>query len=62
MNTRYYLRFTFVDTASEAQHLVNVHNAYATPYIRKNRPAHYTPWESLDGKEKKFVVYYYDHN
>ena len=34
-------------------------NAGLTRYMRKNKPAHFTPWSSQDGKENLFVCWYY---
>jgi len=56
---KYELRFCFVDTEEEAIQEVFKENSTGTRYKRKNRPAHYTPWSSLDGRENKFIVWYY---
>ena len=56
---KYHLTFKFCDTEGVAQALCGEINANATPYMRRKHPAHYTPWDSRDGKEHCFVVWYY---
>lgn len=56
---RYRKIFEFCGTEEQAQALCANINANATRYMRKKHPAHYTPWSSQDGKEHKFVVWYY---
>jgi hypothetical protein len=56
---KYRLSFDFVETEEQAQTLCNRINANYSYYMRKNHPAHYTPWTPQDGKSnKKFVVLY----
>lgn len=56
MNNRYSLTFRFFDTEHQAEIFCNRENQNS--YIRKRHPAHFTPWESSDGKEKKFIAWY----
>jgi hypothetical protein len=56
---KYRLTYQFCDTEAQAQELTKQLNKNGTYYVRKNKPAHFTPWESLDGKEKAFIVWYY---
>ena len=56
---KYHMTFEFRKTEEEAQKLANEINKNATYYMRKNKPAHFTPWESSDHKEKLFVVWYW---
>ena len=53
---RYKLTFKFVDTEEEAKAFCNKENQ--DPYIRENHKAIYAPWESQDGIEHKFIVWY----
>jgi hypothetical protein len=55
----YYKTFEFFDTAEQAENFCIAWNKEQTPYIRKRRPAHFTPWASQDGKENKFIAWYY---
>ena len=57
MRKKYQYRFKFVDTEEEAKEFCEAQNRQATRYMRKNHPAHYTPWNSRD--EYKFVCWYY---
>ena len=57
---RLQFRFTFVDTEEQAVKMCNQINSTANAYRRKNKPAHYTPWSSQDGREHCFVVLYWD--
>lgn len=56
---RYRKTFKIVDTEEQAQTMCDTLNYTYTPYMRKNHPAHYTSWQSADGKENKFIVWYY---
>ena len=53
-------RFQFVDTEADAVAMCQRINATQSRYMTKHHPATYTPWSSSDGKEHKFVVYYYE--
>lgn len=55
---KYNLTFEFADTEEKARTFCNAINRNYTRYMRKNHPAHYTPWSSQDGKEQKFVCWY----
>ena len=57
MARRYRMTFDFVDTEEEAKAFCDTQNK--NYYLRKKHPAHYTPWVSQDGREHKFVVWYY---
>ena len=57
MARRYRKTFEFCETEEEAQAFCATQNK--SYYIRKHHPAHYTPWSSRDGKERKFVAWYY---
>ena len=56
---KYYMTFKFVDTEKEAREFCVNTNMLATYYERKHYPAHYTPWDSMDGNEHKFVCFYW---
>ena len=56
---KYQLTFEFKDTEEQAKEMVASLLKSATPYIRKNKSPHYTPWTSSDQKEHKFIVWYY---
>lgn len=60
---RYRYTFKFVDTLEQARAEVARLNTIATRYIRKNKPAHFTPWESRNNEgeviEQKYIVWYY---
>lgn len=56
---RYRLTFEFTETREQAQALCDKINAGYTYYMRKNNPAHFTPWKASDGDSKyNFVVWY----
>lgn len=59
MYRRYRYTFDFCDTEAQAIRLCSFINKTSSYYMRKNKPAGYTPWQSADGKENKFVVFYY---
>ena len=46
--------FHFVDTEEQAKNFVEQRR-------KQRRKAWYTPWSSADGKESKFIVWYYLH-
>ena len=56
---KYQLTFEFHSTEEQAAAACERLNKTATPYMRKHHPAHYTPWESLDGRESKFIVWFH---
>ena len=60
---RYRLAFEFVKTERDAQMLVRVKNRMASDYIRKHKPARYSPWEAKDKDgnvtESKWIVWYW---
>lgn len=53
---RYRKTFKFFDTEEEAKVFCDGENSCS--YIRKHHPAHYTPWVSQDGTERKFIAWY----
>ena len=57
--TKYRQTFDFVNTEAEAINRVIAENTTGTRYKRKNHPAHYTPWNSRNKTENKFIVWYY---
>lgn len=54
---RYNLWYIFADTESEAREICESENSTGTYYKRKNHKANYTPWDSADGTEHKFIVW-----
>lgn len=56
MASRYKKSFKFFDTEEDAIEFCATENK--NYYIRKNHPAHYTPWVSKDGTENKFIAWY----
>lgn len=56
MAKRYKRTFKFFDTEEQAITFCDKENQ--DYYIRKNHTASYTPWESKDGKENKFIAWY----
>lgn len=54
---RYRKTFKFCETENEAKRFCESENK--NRYIRKHHPAHYTPWSSQDGKEHKFIAWYF---
>lgn len=56
MRKIYRLTFEFCKNENQAQALCERLNKTSTYYIRKNKPAHYTPYNS---NEYNFIVWYY---
>lgn len=56
MARRYQTTFQFFDTEDQAAAFCRTENR--NPYIRRKHPAHYTPWSSADGTQRKFVAWY----
>lgn len=50
--------FRFCKTEEQAQRLCAEINAKQSRYMTKKHPVHYTPWESSDGTERGFVVWW----
>lgn len=44
--------FEFFSTEQQAA-------AFVAAYKKQRRKAHMTPWTSVDGTERKFIVWYY---
>lgn len=57
---RYQYTFSFVDTEDQAKALCNEILQNATDYVRRNKKPHYSAWTSHNGKEHKFVVWYWN--
>ena len=55
---KYKLTCDFFDTEDAAIKFCNKWNDNQSKYMNKYHPAHYTPWESKDHTEHKFVVFY----
>ena len=55
---RYTYTCDFVNTEAEAKRLCAEYNSVQTAYCRKKYPAHYTPWQSKDGRELKYIVWH----
>lgn len=57
---RYRKTFEFAETQEQAKALCERLNASASQYIRKNKPATFTSWQSKDKNDKAhYVVWYY---
>lgn len=56
---KYRLTFEFAETEEKAIKLCEQINKNYTYYMRKNHPAHYTPWSDKENKSKyHFVVWF----
>lgn len=55
---RYHRTYHIVKTEAEAIDFCHKENSSGSYYKRKNYPATYTPWSSIDGKETGFVCWY----
>lgn len=58
MARHYRKTFIFCDTMEQAKTFCDTQNANVSAYIRRKRPAHFTPWNSQDGREKKYICWY----
>lgn len=58
MSNRYYLAYRVFDSEKSAKAFCDNENKNATPYIRKNKPAHYTSWNNPD-EPNMFIAWYY---
>ena len=56
---KYNLTFEFKETEEQAKNFCKNVNKRLSYYMRKNKPAIYTPWQSKDGKENLFICWYY---
>lgn len=56
---KYRLTFQFKETMEEAQTFCEQINKAMSYYMRKNKPAHFTPWRSQDGTKNLFLCWYY---
>lgn len=54
---KYNLWYIFADTEEQAREICARENSTGTYYKRKHYPAHYTPWDSADGTEHKFIIW-----
>lgn len=59
MRYKYRSTFDFFDTEEQAKAFCDRYNSEASAYVRKKYQAHYTPWQSQNGKEHKFIAWYY---
>ena len=57
--SKYRYTFEFQQTEEQAKAFCERINANLTKYMRKNKPAHFTPWRSQDEKENLFICWYY---
>jgi hypothetical protein len=56
---KYRLTFDFAETEEKAREMCDAINKRYTYYMRKNNPAHYTPWSPSEGESNyHFVVWY----
>ena len=64
MKRKYHLSYSFHDTLAEAEAEARERNRIASAYQRRKYPAHAVPTkeESSDGREKKYICYYYCKN
>lgn len=58
MAKKYTRTFKFFDTEIQAKEFCDSENKRNPYYVRKKYPAHYTPWNSQDGTEDKFITWY----
>lgn len=59
MSKHYNLAYRFFDSKESVKVFCDNENKNATPYIRKNKPAHWTWWDyDKDGKDI-FIAWYY---
>ena len=56
---KYRLTFTFKKTEEEAKEWCDLMNKESTYYIRKNKPAHYTPWGDENENTYHYICWYY---
>ena len=56
---KYNLTFEFKETEEQAKNFCKNVSKGLSYYMRKNKPAIYTPWQSKDGKENLFICWYY---
>ena len=64
MRREYHLSYSFHDTLAEAEAEALERNRIASPYQRREHPAHAVPcpWISSDGREVKYLCCYYYKN
>lgn len=56
---RYSLTFRFAETEEEAKAFCDAENKTGSAYKRNRYPAHFTPWTSADGTERKYIAWYH---
>ena len=56
---RYRQTFQFFDTEAEARSFCERENRTGSAYKRNRYPAHFTPWTSADGTERKYIAWYH---
>lgn len=58
---KYRLRFAFRDTEYMARVFCEYLKLNLTPYMKRaGLLPHFTPWDSENGNEHKFIVWYYE--
>ena len=56
---KYSKTFRFFDTETEARSFCESENRTGSEYKRNRYPAHFTPWTSADGTERKYIAWYH---
>ena len=56
---KYHPNFYFCSTEDEAKALCEKIRGWSSAYCRRKYPPHYTPWDSTDGKEHRFIVWFH---
>ena len=69
MNRKYHLNFQFFATEDDARRFCEYVNSRSSAYLRRKKPAHYTPWEASETFggmglteikcDKHFVAWFY---
>lgn len=57
---KYQYTFKFVDTEQQAKDLCQDIFNNSNDYIKRNKKPHYSAWESQDGTEHKFIVWFWN--
>jgi viroplasmin and RNaseH domain-containing protein len=58
MAKKYNRTYKFFDTEEQAKNFCDKENTQNSYYLRKNHPASYTAWTSMNGEEHKFIAWY----
>lgn len=57
---KYWLTFEFFDTEEQAETACDtIFDGYTAYLKRSKKRPHWSPWDSLDGREHKYLVWYY---